>query len=194
MSHLVSILKDSVQLLRLQSVQWLSLYWRKCLLLSLKSKISLLHLSPCLSLVQYRLTVSEWEVSQLVRLLLNGVTQVLYLLLMLQCFVSLNKVQLLLSFVFLELLLVQHNLLAEILKELGILLSLLEFLRLLLLAIGINLTDYGGKQFFLISLAWIELDSLCEALSGASLNEGRQERIRHMIFLKLVLKRSCGIS
>ncbi len=59
--------------------------------------------------------MSEWEVSQLVCLLLDGVANILYLLLVLKSFISRDKVELLLAFVLMLLLLIKHDLLAEVL-------------------------------------------------------------------------------
>ena len=58
----------------------------------------------------------------------------------------------------------------------------------------IDLTDYGGEQFFLISLARIKFDSLGETFSCASLDKSWEERIRNMILIDLFLKRSRRIS
>lgn len=59
--------------------------------------------------------MSEWEVSQLVCLLLDGVADVLNLLLVFESLICRDKVELLLAFVLLLLLLVKDDLLAEVL-------------------------------------------------------------------------------
>lgn len=59
--------------------------------------------------------MSEWEVSQLVCLLLDGVADILNLLLVFQSLICRDKVELLLAFVLLLLLLIKHDLLAEVL-------------------------------------------------------------------------------
>ena len=59
--------------------------------------------------------MSEWEVGQLICLLLDGVADVLNLLLVFQSLISRDKVELLLAFVLLLLLLVKDDLLAEVL-------------------------------------------------------------------------------
>jgi hypothetical protein len=59
--------------------------------------------------------VSEWEVSELVCLLLDGVADILNLLLVFESLISRDKVKLLLAFVLLLLLLIKHDLLAEVL-------------------------------------------------------------------------------
>jgi hypothetical protein len=59
--------------------------------------------------------MSEWEIGQLVCLLLDGVADVLNLLLVFQSLISRDKVELLLAFVLLLLLLVKDDLLAEVL-------------------------------------------------------------------------------
>jgi len=59
--------------------------------------------------------VSEWEVSELVCLLLDGVADILNLLLVFESLISRDKVELLLAFVLLLLLLIKHDLLAEVL-------------------------------------------------------------------------------
>ena len=91
---------------------------------------------------------------------------------MLESLIGLQEVKLFLALVFLELLLVKHDLLAEIRKEFRILLALLHLLRLFLFAVLVDLTDNGGEQLFLVGLARIKFDSLSEALACASLNEG----------------------
>ena len=59
--------------------------------------------------------MSEWEVGQLVCLLLDGVADVLNLLLVFQSLISRDKVELLLAFVLLLLLLIKDDFLAEVL-------------------------------------------------------------------------------
>ena len=59
--------------------------------------------------------MSEWEVSELVCLLLDGVADILNLLLVFESLISRDKVKLLLAFVLLLLLLIKHDLLAEVL-------------------------------------------------------------------------------
>lgn len=59
--------------------------------------------------------MSEWEVSELVCLLLDGVADILNLLLVFESLISRDKVELLLAFVLLLLLLIKHDLLAEVL-------------------------------------------------------------------------------
>jgi len=56
--------------------------------------------------------MSEWEVSQLICLLLDGVADVLNLLLVFQSLISRDKVKLFLAFVLLLLLLVKDDFLA----------------------------------------------------------------------------------
>ena len=59
--------------------------------------------------------MSEWEVSQLVCFLLDGVADVLNLFLVFESLVSRDKVELLLALVLLLLLLIKDDLLAEVL-------------------------------------------------------------------------------
>jgi hypothetical protein len=98
-----------------------------------------------------------------------------------------------LALILLVLLLIEHDFLAEILKKFRVLLSLLNFLALLLLTILIDLADYGGEQLFLISLAGIKLHSLCESLASPSLNKSGKERIGNVVFIDLFLERGRGI-
>ena len=59
--------------------------------------------------------MSEWEVSQLVCLLLDGVADVLNLFLVFESLICRDKVELLLALVLLLLLLIKDDLLAEVL-------------------------------------------------------------------------------
>jgi hypothetical protein len=102
----------------------------------------------------------------------------------LQSLISRDKVELLLAFILLLLLLVKHDLLAEVLEELRILLGLLHLLGLLFLAILINLIDYRCKELLLVGLARVKLDTFGESFASASLNEGREERVRSMVVLR----------
>lgn len=57
----------------------------------------------------------EWEVSQLVCFLFDGITDILNLFLVFESLISRDKVELFLAFVLLLLLLIKNNLLAEVL-------------------------------------------------------------------------------
>ena len=61
--------------------------------------------------------------------------------------------------------------------------GLLHFLALLFLAVLIDLTDYRCKELLLVGLARVKLDTLGESLASASLNEGREERVRGVVIL-----------
>ena len=116
--------------------------------------------------------MSEREICELICLLLNRIAEILNFLLVFQSLISLDEIELLLALVFMLLLLVEHDLLAEVLEELRILLALFILLGLLFLTILIDLADYRGKKLLLIGLRGIKLDSLCESLPSSSLNEG----------------------
>ncbi len=107
---------------------------------------------------------------------------------MLQCFISLNKVNLFLAFVVLNLLLIHKDLVPEVCEKLLVLVSLD-----LLESVSVNLPTVDlvndmREELFVVCLAWVKLDPLTQSLTSSSLNKGRQEWVRH--FLPLLFLRS----
>ena len=87
--------------------------------------------------------MSEWKVCELVVHLLNLVILVFEHLLMLQGLICLDEVELLLSLIIANLLLIDDHLLPEVLQELIIRFPLREFLHVMLFLVGIYLIDDG---------------------------------------------------
>ena len=65
-----------------------------------------------------RVSMCEWEVGQLVVLLVYHIIRVLYLPLVSQSLIGLNEIKLFLAFIITNLLLIEDHLLSEVLKEL----------------------------------------------------------------------------
>jgi len=87
--------------------------------------------------------MGEREVCKLVGFLLDGVREILNLLLMLEGFISLNEVYLLLSLVIMVLLLIQHDLLTQICQEFLVLFLLFFKIHVFLFRVVVNLTNNG---------------------------------------------------
>lgn len=98
-------------------------------------------------------------------------------------FIGLDEVKLLLSLVVTNLLLVNHHLLSEVVQEFVVRHPLLYLEHIMLLLVRMNLVDDGLQELLLVAGSRVELDSLGESLSGASLNKGTQEWEGHTLFL-----------
>lgn len=115
---------------------------------------------------------------------------------MLQCFIRLDKIELFLPFIILDLLLVNEYLVSQVIEELLVLaaLDLLESIGPLLLVV--DLVDDVREELLVVSLAGVELDPLREPLACASLNEGGEERVGHFLLVYLILegRRRVGVT
>jgi hypothetical protein len=105
---------------------------------------------------------------------------------MLECLVSLNEIELFLSLIITNLLLVDDHLGSEVLEELIILVSLDRLQHIQLLLVLVDLVDNSLEEFLLVAGSRVELDTLAEPLASASLYECAQERIGHLLLLSLL--------
>jgi hypothetical protein len=127
--------------------------------------------------------VCEWEVGELIVHLVLVVSLVLQHSLELQGFIRLNEVQLLLPFVVTNLLLIYDHLLSEVVEEFVVLHPLFYLKPIMLFFVCVDLIDDCLQELFLVAGSGVELDSLCESLASASLNERTQEWEWHTLFL-----------
>jgi hypothetical protein len=153
------------------------------------SHIGLLHLFPSLSLVQHRVPMREREVRKLVVLFVLVIVDFFKLSLMSQCLVSLDEVLLLLFLVFVDLLLVEHHFLSQVVQEHFILFLLLMLEMIKLILVLVDLADNLLQKQVRISLFRVELDPLGESLARSPFDKGRQERVRNLLLGHFLLKR-----
>ena len=175
------VVEYGMELFGFEGVEGFSLDGRERLFLGSELHVGLLHLLPGLSLMEDRVAMGEGEVGELVIHFVLVVALLFKHTLVFEGFVGLDEVELLLSLIIANLLLIDDHLVPEVVEEFVVLHPLFGLEYIVFLFVLMYLVDYRLQELLLVARSGIELHPLGEPLSSPPLDERTQEGVGHSL-------------